>query len=65
MLPDPRGVASAADALETELRAEADAQNAYLFKFTDGRISLALEWIDLHAIARKVVTAYIAHAPEA
>ncbi len=48
----------AAEALEARLRAEADAQNAYLFKFPDGRVSLELEWIDLRAIARGVVTAY-------
>ncbi len=61
MMLDPHAVARAADALERVLRAEADAQNAYLFKFPDGHISLELEWIDIHAIARQVVSAYVAH----
>jgi hypothetical protein len=62
MTLEPHAVARAADALERVLRAEADAQNAYLFKFPDGRISLELEWIDVHAIAQQVVAAYIADA---
>jgi hypothetical protein len=57
----PRAPARAADALESMLRVEADAQNAYLFKFAGGRISLELERIDIDAIARHVVSAYVAH----
>ncbi len=60
MTLEPHAVARAADALERVLRAEADAQNTYLFKFPDGRISLELEWIDVHAIAQQVVAAYVA-----
>jgi hypothetical protein len=58
---DPHALARAADALDSLLRAEADAQNAYLFKFADGRISLELEWIDIAAVARQVVSAYVEH----
>jgi hypothetical protein len=54
-----QGLQRAAEALETVLRAEADAQNSYLFKFPDGRVSLELEWVDIRAIAHQVVRAYV------
>jgi hypothetical protein len=59
-----QGLRRAAEALETVLRAEADAQNAHLFRFPDGRVSLELEWIDIQAIAYQVVVAYEARDTE-
>jgi hypothetical protein len=40
---------------------KANEQNAYLFRFPDGRVSLDLEWIDIESIAQHVIAAYIAH----
>jgi hypothetical protein len=54
-----QGLQRAAEALEAHLRAEADAQNAYLFKFPDGRVSLELEWVDIREMAHRVLEAYV------
>jgi hypothetical protein len=42
------------------LQGEADQQHAYLARFPDGHVSLELEWLDLSAITRTVVSAYVA-----
>jgi hypothetical protein len=41
------------------LQAEAQEQNAYVFHFPDGRVSLELEWIDVASIVRSVIEAYV------
>jgi hypothetical protein len=41
------------------LQAEAEEQNAYVFHFPDGRVSLELEWIDLASIMRSVIDVYV------
>jgi hypothetical protein len=56
---DQRAIRNAERALSDYLRAEAEQQKAYLFRFPDGRISLELEWLDVHSIARTVVAAYV------
>ena len=56
---DPRGIQNAEQALSEYLRLEAEQQRAYVFRFPDGRISLELEWLDVHSIAQAVVAAYI------
>jgi len=57
---DVRGLKNATKALENMLSAEASAQNAYLFKFADGRVSLELEWLDIQGLAKEVIAAYMA-----
>jgi hypothetical protein len=57
---DPRAIQSAEQALSEYLRLEAEQQRAYVFRFPDGRISLELEWLDVHSIAQTVVAAYVA-----
>jgi len=57
-----RGLQNATRALENKLSAEASAQNAYLFKFADGHVSLELEWLDIQGLAKEVIAAYIANA---
>jgi len=42
------------------LRQHAAADNAYLFHFPDGRVSLELEWLDIRELTRTVVSAYLA-----
>jgi hypothetical protein len=61
---DAQGLESALKAFNDLLAAEAAQQNAYLFRFPDGRISLELEWLDIGAVARAVIAAYIAAAAE-
>jgi hypothetical protein len=56
---DQRAIRNAERALSDYLRAEAEQQKAYLFRFPDGRISLELEWLDVHSIAKTVVAAYV------
>jgi hypothetical protein len=49
-------------AVETMIRllqAQAEEQNAYIFHFPDGRVSLELEWIDVASIVRSVVEVYV------
>jgi hypothetical protein len=41
------------------LQAEAEKQNAYIFHFPDGRVSLELEWIDVASIVRSVIEVYV------
>jgi hypothetical protein len=41
------------------LQAEAEKQNAYVFHFPDGRVSLELEWIDVASIVRSVIEVYV------
>jgi hypothetical protein len=57
---DPRAIQNAEQALSDYLRSEAEQQRAYVFRFPDGRISLELEWLDVHSIAQAVVAAYVA-----
>jgi hypothetical protein len=59
MTLDPRAIQNAEQALSEYLRLEAEQQKAYVFRFPDGRISLELEWIDVHSIAQTVVAAYV------
>jgi len=44
------------------LRAEVEEQRAYLFHFSDDRISLELEWIDIRSIMQAVIASYVAYA---
>ena len=60
MTLDPHAIRSAEQALNEYLRAEAEQQKAYLFRFPDGRVSLELEWLDIGSIAQTVIAAYIA-----
>jgi hypothetical protein len=60
MTLDPHAIRSAEQALSEYLRAEAEQQKAYLFRFPDGRVSLELEWLDIGSIAQTVIAAYIA-----
>lgn len=57
---DPNAIRDAEQALSEYLHAEAEQQKAYLFRFPDGHISLELEWLDVHSIARTVIAAYVA-----
>jgi hypothetical protein len=41
------------------LQTEAEKQNAYVFHFPDGRVSLELEWIDVASIVRSVIEVYV------
>lgn len=59
MTLDPDAVQNAERALGEYLRAEAEQQQAYLFHFPDGRISLELEWLDVRSIAQTVIAAYV------
>ena len=59
MTLDPRAIRNAEQALSEYLRAEAEQQKAYVFNFPDGRISLELEWLDIHSVAKTVVAAYV------
>jgi hypothetical protein len=61
---DPRAIKSAEQALSDYLRTEAEQQRAYVFRFPDGRISLELEWLDIHSIAEAVVAAYVTSIDE-
>jgi hypothetical protein len=61
---DPRAVQSAEQALSDYLCSEAEQQRAYVFRFPDGRISLELEWLDIHSIAQAVIAAYVASLKE-
>jgi hypothetical protein len=58
---DPHGLELAERTFHRLLTAEADEQGAYLFHFPDGRISLELEWIDIHSIVRAVIATYVEH----
>ncbi len=56
---DPEGLEAAARALGERLGAEAREQHAYLHHFTDGKVSMELEWVDPASLARAAVTAYL------
>ena len=60
MTLNPRAIRNAEQALSEYLRAEAEQQKAYVFRFPDGRISLELEWLDIHSVAKAVIAAYVA-----
>jgi hypothetical protein len=60
MTLDPQAIQNAERALSEYLRAEADQQQAYMFSFPDGHVSLELEWLDVHSVARTVIAAYVA-----
>ena len=64
MTLDPRAIKTAERALSEYLCTEAEQQRAYVFRFPDGRISLELEWLDVHSVAHAVVTAYVASLNE-
>ena len=64
MTLNPRAIRNAEQALSEYLRAEAEQQKAYVFRFPDGRISLELEWLDIHSVAKTVVAAYVAGLTE-
>jgi len=57
---DLQGLEAAAHALVEQLGAEALEQRAYLHRFSDGRVSLELEWVDPTALAQAAVAAYLA-----
>ena len=59
MTLDPHAVENAERALGEYLRAEAEQQKAYLFRFPDGRISLELEWVNVRSLAQTVIAAYV------
>jgi len=61
---DPRAIQNAEQALTEYLSTEAEQQRAYVFRFPDGRISLELEWLDIHSIAEAVVAAYVTSLDE-
>ena len=61
MALDPQAIESAERALNEYLKAEAEQQRAYICSFPDGRVSLELEWLDVHSMTRAVVGAYMAH----
>ena len=46
---------------EVRRRLEAEHQRAYMCSFPDGRVSVELEWLDVHSMTRAVVGAYVAH----
>ena len=62
---DAEALGLAVRALVQMLQAEANKQHAYVFHFPDGRISLELEWLDVEAIARTVITTYVEHMSKA
>jgi hypothetical protein len=64
MTLDPRVIQDAERAFSAYLQVEAEQQRAYLFRFPDGRISVELEWLDVHSIAHAVVAAYVASLDE-
>jgi hypothetical protein len=59
------GLRAATKAVGEQLRAEAQAQGAYVQLFDDGKVSLELEWIDPAELARAALQAYLRHAPAA
>jgi hypothetical protein len=60
MLLDADALRQAEQAFAEVLQSEANQQHAYLAHLPDGHISIELEWLDLSAITRKVVGAYVA-----
>jgi len=60
MILDADALRRAEQAFAEVLQREANQQHAYLARLPDGHISLELEWLDLSAITRKVIDAYLA-----
>jgi hypothetical protein len=64
MVVDPRALQRATQALAEHLHSEAQAQNAYMTMFPDGRVSLELEWISLELMAKTVLLSYLKPSPD-
>jgi len=62
---DPQALQVATQTFDRLLRAEVEEQRAYMLHFSDGRISLELEWIDIQSIMQAVISSYVAHADKA
>jgi hypothetical protein len=60
MILDADALRRAQDVFTELLQSEAIQQHAYLARLPDGHVSLELEWLDLSAITREVVSAYVA-----
>ena len=60
MILDADALRRAEHAFAEVLQCEANQQHAYLARLPDGHISIELEWLDLSAITRKVIDAYLA-----
>lgn len=60
MILDADALRRAEQAFAEVLQREANQQHAYLARLPDGHISIELEWLDLSAITRKVIDAYLA-----
>ncbi len=56
---DEESLEVATQALGARLGAEAEEQWAYIHRFSDGKVSLELEWLDLGDLVRAVVCAYL------
>jgi hypothetical protein len=56
---DPDALAAATLALDHQLGSEAQDQCGYLHRFSDGKVSLELEWVDPASLARAAVLAYL------
>jgi len=65
MVLDDDALRRAEAAFADVLQSEATQQHAYLARLPDGHVSLELEWLDLTAITRKVVSAYVAGLADA
>ena len=61
MTLDSEALSSAEQTLHHILNSEAEQQQAYIFRFPDGHVSLELEWLDIRSITRTIVAAYVAH----
>ena len=64
MVLDDEGLRKAEEVFAEILQIEARQQHAYLARLPDGHVSLELEWLDLSAITRRVVGAYVASVDE-
>ena len=65
MALDPQALQVATQTFDRLLRAEVEEQRAYLFHFSDGRISLEVEWMDIQSIMQAVIASYVTHADKA
>ena len=65
MVLDADALRRAEAAFAEVLQSEANQQHAYLARLPDGHISIELEWLDLSAIIKTVVSAYVASVNEA
>lgn len=61
MTLDPDALSSAEQTLHDILDSEAEQQQAYIFRFPDGHVSLELEWLDVRSITRTIIAAYVKH----